>query len=371
MFDIDLIAFSHNEGEEQYVDYLQDKLNISITLIPITLNPWRKIHERLFDVIPDNYARWLDEDIKLLVKRRIEASNYQFIHCIDNCMTQYCLNANKSVHVMTDHSRIDSEYQLEKFKYLQGFKKKILALEILVKTILYEKRLNRRFPNHIVCSDEDAQYLTKHNSKHINVLTIVNGFDTESFPILDSINRNKNKVLIFTGAMDYTPNIDAMHWFCSEIFPRILSQYPNTILKIVGIKPVESIQNLQSTNIHVLGAVDDISTYYQTSDLYICPLRIGGGSRLKLVEAMAMKCPIVTTNIAAQGLILKNNKHVIFADTAHDFAQYCNAALCDQSLLDNLALGGYHHAHSAYEWQILLKPILHYYQNQQFKRGLL
>ncbi len=362
-FDVEIIAFSHGEGEDQYIEELEEKLNILITLIPIHLKPWRRIKHRLLDLKPDNYARWYDSNIAQAICQRIENNDYHYIHCIDNCMTQYCLPVMKRMDVVTDHSRIDSEYQLEKLQYIRGLKNITSALEVLLKTRWYEKKLHRHFSNHIVCSDEDAQYLYSHLGLNSNVLTIVNGFDCESFQRSKRESQQDHKTLLFTGAMDYQPNIDAMLWFCKDIFPDILKKNPTSILNIVGINPVDEIKVLASDNIIVTGGVEDIAPYYRDCDLYICPLRIGGGSRLKLVEAMAMQCPILTTHIAAQGLVLENDKHVIFADNESEMTEACNTILNNDSKLNMLANNGYVHAHQCYEWGVLLKPLLHYYED--------
>ena len=334
-------------------------------MVPISLNPWRSISQRIFDLKPDNYSCWYDENVASAIQNIIAYNAYDYVHCIDNCMTQYCLELDQNIKVVTDHSRIDSEYQLEKLKYVSGLKNKILALEILLKTRWYEKKIHHRYPNHIVCSNEDASYLYKNLGCDSNVLTIVNGFDADSFQKARRIEPCDHQSLLFTGAMDYQPNIDAMLWFCHAILPKILESHPRTVLKIVGVNPIPEIQNLASEHIIVTGSVEDIAAYYRDCDLYICPLRIGGGSRLKLVEAMAMECPILTTRIGAQGLILEDQKHVVFADHEDQFAAACSRLLSNPSQLRSIAQDGHIYAHECYEWRTLLKPLIHYYQDNR------
>ena len=189
--------------------------------MPIQLKAWRKIKQRIFDLRPDNYARWYDDEIAHFIHKRIDNNDYQYIHCVDNCTSQYCLPIKKDINVVTDHSRIDSEYQFEKIKYIDGIKARISAIELLIKTRWYEKRIHEKHGNHIVCSNEDAQYLHSHFGKTSNILTIVNGFDCDIFQQCSRVEQRDHKNLLFTGAMDYQPNIDAMMWFCHDIF-RIL-----------------------------------------------------------------------------------------------------------------------------------------------------
>ena len=131
--------------------------------------------------------------------------------------------------------------------------------------------------------------------------------------------------LLFLGSMDWMPNIDGVRWFVAEILPRIQARRPGTRLTICGRRPSPEIERLASGNegITVTGTVDDVRPYLWGSRLSIVPLRVGGGTRLKIYEAMAAALPAVSTTIGAEGLTYTDGLHLHIADSPEAFAQCC------------------------------------------------
>src|SRR5206468_4149588 len=127
--------------------------------------------------------------------------------------------------------------------------------------------------------------------------------------------------LVFTGSMDWLPNEDAMLFFCGEVLPRVREAEPAVKLSIVGRAPTPSVARLAAEpGVRVTGRVDDVRPYMREAAVYIVPLRIGGGTRLKIFEAMAMSRAVVSTSIGAEGLPVKSGEHVVVADGAELFA---------------------------------------------------
>ena len=127
--------------------------------------------------------------------------------------------------------------------------------------------------------------------------------------------------LIYTGSMDWFPNEDAVIYCVNEILPVIRLKCPNVRLLIVGQHPTENVRQLSNLpNIEVTGRVEDVKPYIAQSAVYIVPLRIGGGTRLKILEALAMEKAVVSTSIGAEGLELINNKEVIIENEPVKFA---------------------------------------------------
>ncbi len=127
--------------------------------------------------------------------------------------------------------------------------------------------------------------------------------------------------IVFTGKMDFRPNIDAVLWFASEVLPAIAAVVPDVHFSIVGQKPHRRLDALRSRpNITLTGYVDDIRPYLRAADVYVAPLRMGSGTRFKLLEAMAMGCAVVSTSIGAEGLEVRHGEHLLLADSADDLA---------------------------------------------------
>jgi glycosyltransferase involved in cell wall biosynthesis len=120
--------------------------------------------------------------------------------------------------------------------------------------------------------------------------------------------------------MDWEPNIDAMEYFCDQIWPRILAEYPDAIFQIVGRNPFARVQRLASQSVQVTGTVPSVNDYLRDATVVVVPLRIGGGTRLKIYEAMALGKALVSTSIGAEGLSFQDGRDLLLADDASSFA---------------------------------------------------
>ena len=126
--------------------------------------------------------------------------------------------------------------------------------------------------------------------------------------------------VVFTGSMDWGPNIDAVEYFCSQIWPRIRAEFPDAIFQIVGRTPVAKVRRLASESIEVTGTVPSVAEYLEKASVVVVPLRIGGGTRLKIFEAMAMGKALVSTSIGAEGLEVESGRDLLLADDASSFS---------------------------------------------------
>jgi glycosyltransferase involved in cell wall biosynthesis len=121
-----------------------------------------------------------------------------------------------------------------------------------------------------------------------------------------------NSVLLFTGNMDYAPNVDAVGYFAKEILPRIVEVLPNIKFIIAGQRPVKSVLELKSNTIEITGFIPELSVMYQQAAVVVSPLRFGAGTQNKVLEAMAMGIPVVSGNIGFNGLEIENGEGVFF-----------------------------------------------------------
>lgn len=136
--------------------------------------------------------------------------------------------------------------------------------------------------------------------------------------------------LVFTGSMDWLPNEDAMQYFCRDILPLIRAEEPGVTLSIVGRTPTPAVKRLaEEHGVAVTGRVDDVRPYIKAAAVYVVPLRVGGGTRLKIFEAMSMGKAVVSTTIGAEGLPLTDGEHVLLADEPQAFARATVALLRD------------------------------------------
>ena len=193
--------------------------------------------------------------------------------------------------------------------------------------LAYEKKINRLFHHSVLVSTHEVDVFINLNKKAQNLTAIPNGVDHDYFspdarfepvPLRE---KKEQKVLVFTGAMDYYANVEGVSWFCREIFPRIKSEHPEVLFYIVGSNPGAEVKALgELEGVRVTGFVDDIRPYYQGADVCVIPLRIAAGVQNKVLEAMAMARPVVTTGKAFEGIKGKPDVHVLIKDDPKHFA---------------------------------------------------
>lgn len=182
------------------------------------------------------------------------------------------------------------------------------------------------------------------------VTVIENGVDTDYFAPRGGA--EDPQTLVFTGSMDWRPNQDAAHWFVREIWPGLRAARPGLGALFVGRAPSPDVVELGKTpGITITGTVPDVRPMIERAAVYIVPLRIGGGSRLKILEALAMEKAVVSTRVGAEGLIVEEGRHVVLADTPGDFAAAVLRALDDPAARRRLGSAGRALVVDHYRWQ--------------------
>ena len=215
----------------------------------------------------------------------------------------------------------------------------------------YEELISPKFSLTTCVSETDRNWLKK-SCPSLRIDVIPNGVD------LDLYKPNHDEIipdtLIYTGSMDWFPNEDAVIYCVNEILPVIRLKCPNVRFLIVGQHPTENVRQLSNLpNIEVTGRVEDVKPYIAQSAVYIVPLRIGGGTRLKILEALAMEKAVVSTSIGAEGLELINNKEVIFENEPVKFAARVVELLENPDRCRELGMTGRSRVQSDYGWEAI------------------
>lgn len=222
----------------------------------------------------------------------------------------------------------------------------------------YEARKLR--PQEIaICGEQDMVFIPSQRDKelldrdvpHVPKTVIPNGVDTGYFTPYDGA--VEDDTLVFTGAINYFPNADAVTYFVAEVLPLIHKVRPGVRFSIVGNAPPESVRRLASSHVEVTGFVDDVRPAIRRSAVYVVPLRIGGGTRLKVLEAMAMRKPIVTTPVGCEGIDVTDGSSVMIADSPQAFADATLRLLADRRRAQALAAAGYDLVRSRYDWSMI------------------
>lgn len=200
-----------------------------------------------------------------------------------------------------------------------------------------------------VCSELDRE-----RSGLANVAVIGNGSSMpERVDIDRSALRSDAPTFLFVGALDYEPNSEAVEWFVRQVFPSVLARVPSARIRIVG-RGSERVEWVAGQpGVDLVGAVDEISDELDRADVSIVPIRVGAGTRLKVVEALANRLPLVTTTIGCEGIEVTHDVDALIADDAQGFADACVRAATDPQLRQRLTEAGAQLFADRYDWAII------------------
>ncbi len=221
------------------------------------------------------------------------------------------------------------------------------------KLFSFEHHWVQHFPVCVAVSERDAALLNEISPK-THVYIVPNGADSQYFA--PPCTERHTETLLFFGTLSYGPNVDGLIWFCKNVLPIIKGSKPNVMLEIVGFNLVPEVETLgHIPGVHITGFVPDIRSKLWSATMCVVPLNIGGGTRLKILEAMAAGCPVISTTVGAEGLSLLHGIHLIIADSAEDFARGVIILLESPELRRRLSESGRQVVAQKYDWrQIVL-----------------
>lgn len=223
----------------------------------------------------------------------------------------------------------------------------------------YEKQIGRLIHGIVTVSKEDDFALRSLNV-HVPTTIVPNGVDTTHYRASGRL--PGKPTVVFVGKMDFRPNVDAMLWFCREIWPAVRATHPSAEFCIVGRDPLPQIQELgHCPGVSVIGAVPDERPWFDRSDLLVVPMRMGSGVRLKVVQGMAMEIPIVSTSLGMAGVSAIDGIEYLRADSTEQFARKAIEALADPQLRQRLGQAGRILATEHYDWRVLVPRLDHFY----------
>jgi polysaccharide biosynthesis protein PslH len=223
---------------------------------------------------------------------------------------------------------------------------KLIFMTEYRRLLKYENAVFEKFEHKTIISLPDRDLLP-HPDRN-KIVIIPNGVDSEFFsPVKAEITHE----IVFTGNMGYAPNIDAARFIAEDIFPLVKKKIPEVKLLIAGATPHAKVQALQSPSITVTGWVSDIRDSYASSRVFIAPMRIGTGLQNKLLEAMSMELPCITSSLANQALGAKENEEILIGSTPEEYANHIIKLLQGSPFASDLARNGHSFVKRVYSWE--------------------
>ncbi|HKE01858.1 MAG TPA: glycosyltransferase, partial [Planctomycetota bacterium] len=266
-----------------------------------------------------------------------------------SCMAQFVEDA--PVPRVMEFGDLDSEKWAQYAQDTHGIQRLVYRRE--ARTLLeYERSIARSFDVSLVVSPAEASVFEQRTGVRPRV--VGNGVDLERFRPDPSVPREPGLV-VFTGIMDYRPNVDGCERFATRVLPRVRARVPGARFRIVGARPTASIQALAGDGIEVTGFVPDTADHLRRASVAIAPLRLGRGLQNKILEAMACGTPLVATTNATAGVDASPEEHFRVADTAEAFADAVIELLLDPARASALAARARARVAERYPWERALE----------------
>ena len=274
----------------------------------------------LFSPLPYFVKKYRSAGMRQAIEQLMETDGFDVLVC-DFLQPSINVPAKLPVGAVLFQHNVESMIWKRHYEVQRNPLKKAYLYRQWRKSWSYERSACRRFDVVVAVSDADEHQMRK-EFELTQVASVPTGVDVDYFRPLDGAMVDGHK-LVFTGSMDWLPNEDAMQYFIREILPLVSKSIPDVTLTIVGRNPYPSLVELskRDKSIIVTGRVPDVRPYIESAAAYIVPIRIGGGTRLKIYEAMAMEKPVVSTTVGAEGLTVTDGKELLLADSPEQFSE--------------------------------------------------
>jgi len=353
-----LLTFTQTEEDKAYRVELE-KVFKEVHLVH--LPKWRSAMNCLaaaWDSKPLQVLYFQSGEMKRKLNDLLQQHSFDAIHVQHLRMSPYLVN-RKDLPAVLDLPDAFSLYWERRKSVQRGLFTQIFE-NIEQKRVLKYESILKDYRLSLVCSQEDLEYLQqKHHADNLRLLP--NGVDLDTFYPRDH-DYTHDHTLLFTGNMDYAPNVDAVGYFVNDILPKVWEKFPATKFIIAGQRPVPKVAELASDKIIVTGFVKDLAEVYNNASVVVAPLRFGAGTQNKVLEAMAMGVPVVCSNIGFKGLGIQSGEGAIMQTEPGAFAASINELLVSESLRKETGSKGLAVIRQRFGWDAIALQLEQYFK---------
>lgn len=358
----------HPFHSDAYPDDIRKKTNIDAVFIDTRVNI---IDAFSALVTSDSYnvSRFFSPDFDTLLINRLREFEFDLIHLESLFMTPYIStirNYSRAKIVLRSHNL---EHLIwERLANSAGNKaRKIYLKHLASKLKTYEKRTLNEVDGIATISSEDTQRFSELQCK-VPLVTIPFGVDLEKYPFSPPAEKSEYS-LFHLGAMNWTPNLEAINWFLDSMWADV-SELPVT-LHLAGREMPTRIQKMASPKMTVLGDVENAITFMQQFDIMIVPLLSGSGMRIKIIEGMALGKVVITTSVGAEGINCESGKNILIADSEEAFVSHIKMLTKDKSLARRIGTAARNLVEEHYNNAEIIQKLLHFYDQLKPKNQAL
>jgi sugar transferase (PEP-CTERM/EpsH1 system associated) len=357
--DVHLLSFLQGGDEGQRMEALSPYCASVVTVPAPSRSAGRRALSVLLSSRPDMALRLPSAEFNNRLRILLSRERFDFVQVEAIEMAQYGLAAQdmraSSPQPLVVFDDINAEYLLQRRAFetdVRHPRRWLGAAYSLVqwrKLQRYERRVCQRLDRIVVVSEADATALQR-LVPGLHCFVVPNGVDTSYFQPT-SPSAESDTTLVYTGKMDFRPNVDAVLWFVEDVLPLVRQQVPEVTFKIVGRNPHLRLRALgEAPNVTLTGYVSDVRPYVEEAAVYVVPLRVGGGTRLKVMEAMSMGKAIVSTSLGCEGIGVSHGRELLIADDAGSFAQAVVSLMKDRDRRRTLQVAARDTAEREHDW---------------------
>ena len=342
--EIILIALSDEKVEKKSIEILSEFCSkIEVIRLPKLMIYWNLLMQLLFTNKSLQVAYFYNKNAQKQIDECLLKYQPDHIYCQLIRVTEYVRKSKikKTLDFMDALAR-GMERRIEDAPF---YFKWFLKIET-TRLKRYEHIIFDDFDNKTIISEQDRALIVNINNDNIQV--VPNGVDYETYQIKEL---PKEFDLIFTGNMAYPPNVASVVYLVNNIMPLLWKEKPAMKLVIVGAQPSSKVLKLKSDKVIVTGWIEDISTYYAKSKIFIAPMQIGTGLQNKLLEAMAMKLPCITSSLANNALGATPNENILIGSNEKEYTQHIINLIDNHNFREQIAEKGYQFVTKNYTWE--------------------
>jgi sugar transferase (PEP-CTERM/EpsH1 system associated) len=319
---------------------------LRLTKLHVVIN----LFKTLFSGLPFQVGYFYVPTVKSKIEKIVAENNFDVIFCQLIRMTEYVKNINTTKKLL-DYMDVFSKGMERRANKTPFPLKKIVEIEYQ-RLLKYEAEVFEKFDYKIIISEQDKMLIPVKDKNAIKV--VPNGVDTDYF---FPVQRKKEYELLFAGNMNYPPNIESALFIIKEILPLVQKKYPNLRLLIAGIDPAPVLLKFQSDNIHFTGWVEDIRKCFACSKIMLAPMLISIGLQNKILQAMAMKIPCISSELANNAIRATVGESILVANAPQEYADLICKLLENQNSADYIAENAYNFIINNYNWSAINKKL--------------
>lgn len=295
------------------------------------------------------------------VRKALADKRYDAIHFDTESLAQYS-DLTGSIPCALNHHNIESAMLLRRAEIEHNPARRFYFRQEGTRLARYERSVARRFSSHLVCSELDADRLVEMTGP-VKTHVIPNGVDLSYFKPSLRARDHRPRSLIFVGGLTWYPNTSAVRFFLNEVWPLLVKQYPDAVFDIVGRSPPQHFTELAARDprVRVHGFVDEMRPMLDSAAVYICPIFDGGGTKLKMIDALAMRKAIVAHPIACEGLSLTDGVNVLMAERPQQFVAQIGRLFDSAELRDSIGDSARRHAEERFSFESIGKDLADLY----------